>query len=205
MSYISAFFYDRLLAPAEEACLKKWRHDLLRDISGDVFEIGAGTGSNLEFYPDTLRSLVLSEPDVHMRRQLEKKITSSKYNASVTSCTAENIEAEDESCDFVVTSLVCCSVGHLESVLLEVRRVLKPRGKLVFLEHVAAPQGTKRRRWQNLINPFWRKLAGNCHLNRETESAILNNGFEILEIKRESMRKAMPLVRPTIRGTAIKC
>lgn len=89
-----------------------------------------------------------------MRRQMEKKISDSKYNVSVTAGTAENIEAEDESYHFVVTSLVCCSVTHLDSVLLEIWRVLKPKGKLVFLEHVAAPQGTKRRRWQNLINSF---------------------------------------------------
>jgi ubiquinone/menaquinone biosynthesis C-methylase UbiE len=205
MSFISAFFYDKILAPAEEACLKEWRHELLKNTRGDVLEIGAGTGSNLDFYPDTLLSLVLSEPDVHMRRQMENKIAASKHDASVIAGTAENIEAENESYDFVVTSLVCCSVTHLEAALLEIRRVLKPRGRLIFLEHVAAPEGSRRRRWQNLINPFWCRLAGNCHLNRETESAILASGFEILEIKRESMRKAMPLVRPTIRGMAIKC
>jgi len=204
MSFLSAVFYDNLLAPAEEACLREWRLDLLKNVSGDVLEIGAGTGSNIEFYPDTLLTLVLSEPDKHMRRQMEDKITTSKHNISITIGTAENIEADNESYDFVVTSLVCCSVTHLEGVLLEIKRVLRPEGSLIFLEHVAAPEGTKRRRWQNLINPFWRKLAGNCHLNRETESAILAAGFEILEIKRESMRKAMPLVRPTIRGIATK-
>lgn len=204
MSFISAFVYDRILAPAEEACLKEWRRNLLNDICGDVLEIGAGTGSNIDFYPDNLHSLVLSEPDKHMRRQMKNKIATSKHDISVTTGTAENIEAENESYDFVVTSLVCCSVRSLEVALLEIKRVLRPRGHLVFLEHVAAAEGTKRRRWQNLTNPFWRKLAGNCHLNRETESAILGAGFEILEIKRESMRKAMPLVRPTIRGIAIK-
>ncbi len=205
MPFISALFYDKLLAPAEEACLREWRRDLLKNTCGDVLEIGAGTGSNLDFYPDTLLTLVLSEPDRHMRRQMEKKITTSKYDVSITAGTAENIEAENESYDFVITSLVCCSVTHLDAALLEIKRVLRPGGSLIFLEHVAATEGTKRRRWQNLINPFWRKLAGNCHLNRETESAILTAGFEILEIERESMRKAISLVRPTIRGIAVKC
>ncbi len=204
MPFISAFFYDKILAPAEEACLREWRHDLLKNTSGDVLEIGAGTGSNLDFYPDTLLTLVLSEPDKHMRRQMENKIITSRHDVSVTAGTAENIEAENESYDFVVTSLVCCSVTNLDAVLLEIKRVLRPEGRLIFMEHVAATEGTKRRRWQDLANPFWRKIAGNCHLNRETESAILAAGFEILEIKRESMRKAMPLVRPTIRGIAIK-
>jgi ubiquinone/menaquinone biosynthesis C-methylase UbiE len=205
MSFISALFYDKLLASTEEACLKEWRRDLLKNISGDVLEIGAGTGSNLDFYPDTLLTLVLSEPDKHMRRQIKKKIATSQHDVSVTAGTAENISAESESYDFVVTSLVCCSVTHLDTALLEIKRVLRPEGRLIFLEHVAATEGTKRRRWQNLINPFWRQLAGNCHLNRETESAILAAGFEILEIERESMRNAIPLVRPTIRGIAIKC
>lgn len=204
MSFVSAFFYDTLLASTEEACLKEWRRDLLKNISGDVLEIGAGTGSNLDLYPDTISTLVLSEPDKHMRRQMGKKISTYRHNISVNSGTAEDIEAENESYDFVVTSLVCCSVTHLDDVLLEIKRVLRPKGRLIFLEHVAAPEGTNRRQWQNLINPFWRKIAGNCHLNRETEPAILAAGFEILEIKRESMRKAMPLVRPTIRGIATK-
>jgi len=205
MSFIGALFYDKLLASTEESCLKEWRRDLLKNISGDVLEIGAGTGSNLDFYPDADLTLVLSEPDKHMRRQMEKKIAASEHDASVAAGTAENIAAENESYDFVVTSLVCCSVINLDTALLEIRRVLRPGGRLIFMEHVAATEGTKRRQWQNLINPFWRKLAGNCHLNRETEFAILAAGFEIQEIKRESMRNAIPLVRPTIRGIAIKC
>lgn len=205
MSYIHALFYDKLLAPAEKACLKAWRYDLLKNISGDVLELGAGTGSNLNFYPDTLRSLVLSEPDKYMRRQLARKIAVSTYDVFVTAGTAEKIEAENESYDFVVTSLVCCSVINLEEVLLEIKRVLKPKGSLVFLEHVAAPVGTKKRLWQNLINPLWCKVAGNCHLNRETELNILAAGFKIIEIKRENMQKAISLVRPTIRGIASKC
>jgi ubiquinone/menaquinone biosynthesis C-methylase UbiE len=204
MSFIGAYFYDRLLLPAEKACLKDWRRDLLKNVYGDVLEIGAGTGLNLEHYPGAVGSLVLSEPDKHMREQLKQKLPAINQPVKVSTGTAEEIDAENESYDFVVASLVCCSVINLESALLEIRRVLKPGGRLVFLEHVAAQAGTKRRRWQNLIDPFWRRLAGNCHLNRETESAILAAGFEILEIKRESMRKAMPVVRPTIRGIAVK-
>jgi len=205
MSFIGAYFYDRFLLPAEEACLKDWRRELLKDIYGDVLEIGAGTGLNLEHYPESLGSLVMSEPDKHMREQLKKKIPAINHDVTVSTGKAEEIDADDESYDFVVASLVCCSVTNLGSVLMEIRRVLKPGGRLVFLEHVAAPAGTRRRRWQNRVNPFWRRLAGNCHFNRETESAISAAGFEIVEIKRESMRKAMPIVRPTIRGIAVKC
>ncbi len=194
------------MTPAEEACLKEWRQELLKQIHGDVLEIGAGTGASIEFYPESVLSLTLSEPNKSMRHQLEAKIDNSTLkNVTVSSASAENIEADDESFDFVVTSLVCCSVTNLEHTFCQIHRVLKPGGSLVFLEHVAADEGSKRRKWQNLINPFWRRLAGNCHLNRETEKAIMSAGFEISEIKRESMRKIISLVRPTIRGFAVKC
>jgi len=193
------------MAKTEEACLQQWRRELLKQVSGDVMEIGAGTGASISFYPQTVTSLVLSEPDRHMRRLLEKNANNSNLkNISISSGGAEQIEADDESFDFVVTSLVCCSITNLEAGLLEIRRVLKTGGGLVFLEHVAASDGTRRRRWQNRINPFWRTLMGNCHLNRETEQAMLAAGFNIRQITRESMRKAIPIVRPTIRGYAEK-
>ena len=81
---------------------------------------------------------------------------------------------------------------------------MRPGGGFVFLEHVAAADGTSRRRWQNIVNPVWKTFMGNCHLNRETERAIVTEGFDIVQIERESMRKALPVVRPTIRGIAKK-
>jgi ubiquinone/menaquinone biosynthesis C-methylase UbiE len=205
VSYLTAYFYDRFMAKAEEACLKEWRHGLLKQVSGDVLEIGAGTGASINLYPQTITRLVLSEPDKHMRKRLEvNAVNSHVTNISITSATAEHIDADDESFDFVVASLVCCSLTNLEAGLLEIKRVLKPGGGLVFLEHVAAADGTGRRWWQNRINPLWRGLMGNCNLNRETEHAMLSAGFSIVQITRESMRKAMPLVRPTIRGVAKK-
>ena len=170
-----------------------------------MLEIGAGTGANIDFYPESVVSLVMSETDKNMRKQLQARLKSSKLeNARVSGGSAEYIEADVASFDYVVTSLVCCSVTSLETVFLEIRRVLKPDGCLVFLEHVAANEGSRRRRWQNRVTPLWRRLASNCHLNRETEAAMLSAGFAITEIKRESMRKVMPLVRPTIRGIAAR-
>jgi ubiquinone/menaquinone biosynthesis C-methylase UbiE len=205
MSYLTAFFYDRFMAKTEEACLKEWRQGLLEQVSGEVLEIGAGTGANIKLYSDNVTKLVLAEPDKHMRKLLEKNVGSHRLeNVSVISGTGEQIEADDESFDYVVSSLVCCSVMDLKASLSEVRRVLRPGGGLVFLEHVGAADGTSRRRWQNLLNPVWKTFMGNCHLNRETERALITEGFDIVQIERESMRKALPIVRPTIRGIAIK-
>lgn len=205
MSYLTAFFYDRFMARAEQACLGEWRHDLLRQVSGEVLEIGAGTGASIGFYSDKVSKLVLTEPDKHMRKLLEEKVNDCYLeNVSVANGTAEHIVADDESFDYVVTSLVCCSVASLNATLCEIRRVLRPGGGLAFLEHVAATDGSSRRKWQNRINPVWKTFMGNCHLNRETEQAIVVEGFEIVQIERESMRKALPIVRPTIRGIARK-
>jgi len=204
MSFLSALFYDKLMRSTEEACLIDWRRDLLKDVGGRVLEIGAGTGASLGLYPKKLGlEIFLSEPDANMRGQLEEKIRKQQLtNVAVLSSPGEAIESEDDFFDVVFVSLVCCSVTDVQASLKEIKRVLKPSGSFVFLEHVAADSGTSRRKWQNRLNMFWRKIAGNCHLNRETEQHIRDAGFTIQGIKHESMRKAMSLVRPTIRGVA---
>jgi ubiquinone/menaquinone biosynthesis C-methylase UbiE len=206
MSFLSAFFYDRCMKATENACLMDWRKNLLRNVDGAVLEIGAGTGASLDLYPHSpTLQISLAEPDKDMRAQLEYKLINTNLGqVSVLSCPSERINSDDEVFDFVFASLVCCSVNDVEASLKEIKRVLKPNGSFIFLEHVAANNGTVRRKWQNRVNPIWRKLAGNCHLNRETEKSIIDAGFYFLELKHESMRKAMPLVRPTIRGVAKK-
>ena len=111
MSFLIAFFYDKCMATTEDACLREWRRELLKQVSGNILEIGAGTGANIELYPESALALTVSEPDKHMREQLKTRVAGSKSsNITVSASSAENIEAEDESFDFVVTSLVCCSV-----------------------------------------------------------------------------------------------
>ena len=205
MSFLSAFFYDSLLAKSEEACLMEWRSELVKHVHGNVLEIGAGTGANILFYPKNGIELTLSEPDKHMRTQLEEKVKNEGLDhVTISSHTIEENHRPDATFDCVVSTLVCCSVPNLASAFSEIKRILKPDGYFIFLEHVGAEKGTRRRRWQNRLTPLWCKISGNCHLNRETEIAFNNAGFTFKEIKRESMRKATPLVRPTIRGIAIK-
>jgi len=205
MSFLSAFFYDSLLAKSEEACLTEWRSELVKHVHGNVLEIGAGTGANILFYPKNGIELTLSEPDKHMRTQLEEKVKNEGLDhVTISSHTIEENHKPDATFDCVVSTLVCCSVPNLASAFSEIKRILKPDGYFIFLEHVGAEKGTRRRRWQNRLTPLWCKISGNCHLNRETEIAFNNAGFTFKEIKRESMRKATPLVRPTIRGIAIK-
>jgi len=205
MSFFIARFYDSCMARAEAICLRQWRRELLSSVAGTVLEIGSGTGANIDCYPSEVESLVLAEPDPCMRRKLADKIAGTTgLHAVVCAGSAEDIEAKDASFDFVVASLVCCSVSDLDAALMEIMRVLKPGGSLVFLEHVAAAKGGKTRRWQNWLTPVWRRVAGNCHLNRETETAIIAAGLQIREIKRENFPGRLPLVMPTIRGIAVK-
>ena len=122
MSFITAYFYDRFMARAEEACLKEWRKELLGHVCGDVLEIGAGTGANINYYPDSVARLVLAEPDKHMRKQLKVSVDSAGLkNINISCSAAEQIDAEDETFDYVVASLVCCSLVDPDKGLCEIR------------------------------------------------------------------------------------
>lgn len=205
MTFLMAYWYDKLSAKAEQEFFGNWRQKVLADVTGDVLEIGAGTGANILCYPNTVNRLVLSEPDKHMRKQLLQKIpVLNLANVTVVDWSAENLAAEDGSFDFVTSSLVCCSVKDLNQCLSKVKRVLKPGGTFTFIEHIGDIDGSKRRKWQNRITPIWKKCFGNCHLNRETEQAILAQGMEIIQIDREEMKVGPSFVRLTIRGFAKK-
>ena len=205
MSRFFAFIYDPLIAKTEAACLQNWRNELLSNASGTVLEVGAGTGANLSFYTDKVKKLIISEPDEFMRKKLMAKLDDSTIkDYEIKPFGMEEIDLPDDSLDCVVSTLVCCSVQSPQASLQQVYRVLKPGGQFLFMEHVAAENNPKRLKWQNRINPIWKRISGNCHLNRETEKYILEAGFKIKTIQKASMRKAPPFVRPTIRGIAIK-
>jgi len=205
MGRLMAHFYDRFMRQSEEACLMKWRRELLHGTHGQVLEVGSGTGITLPLYPESVQHLVLSEPDRHMRGKLSEKIkTANAAAVDVSDATLDSLPFADGTFDFVTCMLVFCSVPDLSRSIAEVRRVLVPNGRLVFLEHVAAEDRPRRLRWQRRVEPIWKRVSGNCHLTRRTEQAIVDHGFELEQIQRESIRKAMPITRPSIRGLAIK-
>jgi ubiquinone/menaquinone biosynthesis C-methylase UbiE len=194
--------YDRAFEASEEAGLREMRGDLLRQARGRVLELGAGTGLNLELYPhEGIDDLILTEPDPHMAKQLRKRMEEVCPGAELIEAGAENLPFEDESFDTVVVTLVLCTVPDQEAALAETKRVLKPDGQFLFLEHVRSPdQGLAK--WQDRLEKPWRFLGDGCHCNRDTESALKAAGFELGDIEHPELPKAPPIVRPMVRGSA---
>ncbi len=201
MSRLFAAIYDPFMRSTEQACLSRWRADLLTQASGDVIELGAGTGVNLPFYGSQVTRLVLTEPDGHMRAKLRTR-AGLRPAVDVRAASADALPFDDATFDTVVSTLVLCSVPDVGRALAEVRRVLRPGGRLLFLEHVAADDRPARLAWQRRLEPLWCRVAGNCHLTRRTDEEIRAAGFVVEEQIRESVRKALPIVRPSVRGVA---
>jgi ubiquinone/menaquinone biosynthesis C-methylase UbiE len=193
---IFAATYDRGLAGAERKGLGRARRDLLAGSRGRVLEIGAGTGLNLQHYPEGT-DLTLTEPVEAMAKQLRKK------GADVVPAGADTLPYEDGSFDTVVATLVFCTVPDAHAALREVRRVLAPGGRLLFLEHVRAEPGSKLERWQDRLQRPWRAVACGCHCNRDFLATLAAEGFAVEQLERPNWRFLPPLVRPVVVGAAV--
>jgi ubiquinone/menaquinone biosynthesis C-methylase UbiE len=195
--------YDSAFTATEDAGLREMRRELLAQARRRVLELGAGTGLNLDLYPATIESLTLVEPDPHMTKQLREKLARSGKSAeiSVVEAPGEELPFPDDSFDTVAVTLVLCTVPDLEATLSEIKRVLRPEGKLLFLEHVRS-HSVGLAKWQDRLESPWRFLADGCHCNRDTVSAIGTAGFELSGVEEGSLPKMPPLVRPLATGTA---
>jgi SAM-dependent methyltransferase len=180
----------------------KGRRRLVADAHGRVLEIGAGTGFNLPYYPANLEELVVTDPldgmlDRARRRadRLGRKITTRKL-------AGERLPFEDDSFDTVVASLVLCSVDDQDAVLSEIRRVLRPGGSYLFMEHVRSEDPTIARR-QDRLEGIWSVLFHGCHPNRDTAPRI-EAAFDDVDLQLREMPAGPKIVRPTIVGQARK-
>jgi ubiquinone/menaquinone biosynthesis C-methylase UbiE len=193
--------YDRLMAGPEKAVLRGRREALISRVTGDVLEVGGGTGANLPFYGAGVRELVITEPEEPMARRLERKLAGYALPARVVRAPAENLPFADASFDYVVSTLVLCTVADPVRALAEIQRLLKPSGHLVFLEHVRS-EGPGLARWQDRLDGVQVRVGHGCHCNRRTLENIEHAGFSVAELEHDRMRKAPPIVRPLIAGLA---
>jgi SAM-dependent methyltransferase len=195
--------YDRFTKTTEEAGLRERRETLLARAEGRTLELGAGTGLNLELYPDAVTELVLTEPDEHMRRQLERKLAPAGRRGEAVDADAERLPFEDASFNTVVATLVLCTIPHPHAALAEVARVLRPGGRLLFIEHVRA-EDQRVARWQDRLERPWGWFVRGCHPNRDTVAMIEAGPLELGEVERDQMPKAPPIVRPMVVGEATR-
>jgi SAM-dependent methyltransferase len=187
---------DRLLGTRKRA--------LLGDLGGDVVELGPGTGVNLPYFRSDVRWTGV-EPNPYMHPRLREKAGRLGRSIVLHPGTAECTGLAHGVADAVVATLVLCTVGDVRAALSEVRRLLRPGGRFVFLEHVAAPAGTGLRRAQGAVRPLWAALADGCHPDRETWTAIESAGFSGLRYDRFRIDVPPPLafLSPAIAGSAI--
>ena len=193
--------YDQGMRGAERAGLGDRRRDLLQHLHGHVVEIGAGTGANVPHVPEAVERLTLLEPMPEMARRLRARLAHAAPSADVEvlDAPAEALPLPDASADAVVSTLVLCSVEDLERSLDEVCRVLRPGGRLVLIEHVAADGvvGVV----QRTLDPVWRVLVRGCRLHRDTRSAVAAAGFDVSDVRPWRLPGAGPAA-PAITGVA---
>ncbi len=202
-----AWYYPKLVGVAERAGQAETRRELLSQATGRTLEIGAGSGFNLPHYPASVTELILSEPSPHMREHLRERLQVDAPPVGsweLADADAEALPFEDASFDTVVGGFILCSIPDPGRALAEMARVLKPGGRYLFIEHVHAGEGTMLGRFQDLIEVPHRYLAAGCHPNRRTGELIKHSPLEIERLEHGEQPRAVPSVRPTILGSAVR-
>jgi SAM-dependent methyltransferase len=178
------------------------RRSVLQQARGRVLEIGAGVGFNAQHYPADAEEVVITEPGERLLRRAERRAAEAGRTVRAVRAFAEDLPFEDDSFDTVVSTLVLCSVRDQDAALAEIRRVLKPDGALLFIEHVRADD-ERLARWQDRLERPWRVVAMGCHPNRATLERIEAAGFAVDELRRGELPRSAPIVRPMILGRAV--
>ena len=182
------------------------KRQLLAGLSGTVVEIGAGAGPNAEYLGAEAGASgvrwIAVEPNVHFHPRLREAAGARGLDLEIVGGVAERLPLADASADAVVSTLVLCSVDSVAGVLAEVQRVLKPGGRFVFIEHVAAPESSALGRWQRRLRRPWGALADGCRPDQDTLAMIERAGFARVDAERFRLRAG--LVAPHIAGVAVR-
>ena len=188
-----AAIYDKMSGSQEKKFLGAIRKEMLQDVTGEVLEIGAGTGANFAYYQSGAH-VVAIEPDPYMMKRAQMRAAEATANIELHQVEAEELPFPDASFDYAIDTLVLCSVRNPRQALAEIRRVLKPGGELRLYEHVRYnnPMGALS---QDIISPAWQWFGAGCHPNRNTERYLREAGFELSGV---SIRKELPPIPPMI-------
>lgn len=203
-------FYEERILPhlIDRACsvgqVMKLRSQVVPQARGTVLEVGMGSGINLEFYrPEAVELVYGLEPSAGMRRKAAKNLERSELKVEWLDLPGEKIPLPDESVDTVLLTFTLCTIPDWQAALQQMKRVLKPNGELLFLEHGESPEaGTQK--WQHRITPAWRKVAGGCHLNRNIAQLIESTGFRITELENLYVPKTPKVAGYIYKGRATK-
>ena len=187
--------------PVYEKNVAHHKRALLGDLSGTILEIGPGIGVNLAYYPQDIRWIGI-EPNPLLHPHLRTALDARRIAGEFRFGSAESLDVPDASLDAVVSTLVLCTVPDVTATLREILRVLRPGGRFVFIEHVAAPPNTFTHRVQRFVKPAWRYFGDGCHPDRETWRSIKSAGFSSVHL--DHFRVPSPIVGPHIRGFAVK-
>lgn len=190
--------YSRLVLPRlidlvmrnEEAARRRAR--IIPGAVGAVLEVGVGSGLNLPFYTKQVRQLCGIDPSAELLKMARARSLSAPFPVELVQRSAEELPFGDASVDTVVVTWTLCSIPDPARALREMRRVLRPAGRLFFVEHGLSPDA-RVRAWQDRINPIWKRLAGGCNVNRKIDDLIRSAGFEIGELQTEYLPGPRPM------------
>jgi ubiquinone/menaquinone biosynthesis C-methylase UbiE len=184
MGFYAQYVLPRLIDLAmrnKEAA--RLRADWIPHARGEVLEIGIGSGLNLPFYSPEVQRVYGVDPSVELQRMARKRVAARRLPVEFLSQSAEEpLPLPNESVDTVVVTWTICSIPNVEQALRQMKRVLKPSGRLIFLEHGRSPDPSVVA-WQDRLTPLWKTFTGGCHLNRKVDELITAAGFQITELK----------------------
>jgi ubiquinone/menaquinone biosynthesis C-methylase UbiE len=189
------FYQDRIVPHLVSLAMRNreltpYRQRTVALAEGRVLEIGVGSGLNLPFYTNRATEILGLDPHPRLLQMAAER--TSPVPSDLIEGTAESIPLDDSSVDTVLTTWTLCSVPDVAAALTEMRRILKPHGKLLFVEHGLAPEDAVRK-WQNRLTPMWKRIAGGCHLNRPISRLVEEAGFHIAQIETGYMRGPRPM------------
>lgn len=180
----------------------QYRQAVLSEVSGEVLEIGFGTGLNLPHYPEPVQKLTAIDPNYGMNALAKKRIQSSGIIVANRVLNGENLPMADNSFDSVVSTWTLCSIAKVEQALQEIHRVLKPGGKFFFIEH-GLSDDPKVQVWQHRLTPLQKIIADGCHLDRNMKK-LVENQFEVLKLEEFYMEETSKLAGYMYKGVATK-